>query len=55
MMALILGNKGLYCVINLHEVAFSSLGVLASSLMSFLTPENCFFTLPGLYSLEIKK
>ena len=51
MMVLRLGNKGLYCVIKLHEfekVVLSNLGFLASSLVSFLLSENCFFTLPGL-------
>ena len=51
MMVLRLGNKELYCVIKLHEVervVLSNLGFLASSLVSFLMSENCFFTLPGL-------
>ena len=39
------------CIIKLHEVqkvAFCNLGFLASSLVSFLIPENYFFTFPGL-------
>ena len=51
MMALRLGNKGLYFVIKLHEVekvVLSNLGFLASSVVSFLMSENCFFTLLGL-------
>ena len=51
MLVLRLGNKGLYCVIKLHEVekvVLSNLAFLASSLVSFLMSENCFFTLPGL-------
>ena len=50
MMVLRLGNKGLYCVIKFHEVekvVLGNLGFLASSLVSFLMSENCFFTLPG--------
>ena len=42
-----LDNKGLYCVIKFHEVEklfLSNLGFLASSLVSFLMFENCFFT-----------
>ena len=51
MMVLRLGNKGLYCVIKLHEVekvVLSNLGFLPSSLVSFLMSENYFFFLPGL-------
>ena len=43
MMVFRLGNKGLYCVINLYEVeklVLSNLGFLASSLVSFLMSEN---------------
>ena len=50
MIILRLGNKGLYCVIKLHEVekvVLSNLSSLASSLVSFLMPENC-FSMPGL-------
>ena len=50
MMVLRLGNKGSYCVIKFHEVekvVLGNLGFLASSLVSFLMSENCFFTLPG--------
>ena len=50
-MVLRLGNKGLYCVIKLHEVekvVLCNLNFLASSLVSFLMSENCFFTLRGL-------
>ena len=57
MMVLRLGNEGWYCVIKLHEVekvVLSNLVFLTSSLESFLMSENCFFTLPGLYSLAIK-
>ena len=51
MMVLRLGNKGLYCVIKLHEVekvVLSNLGFIASSLVRFLMSENCFFSLPSL-------
>ena len=51
MMLLNLGNKGLCCVTTFQEiekVAFCDFGFLASSLVSFLIFENCFFTLPGL-------
>ena len=51
MMALRLGNKGLYFVIKLHEVekvVLNNIGFLASSVVSFLMSENCFFTLLGL-------
>ena len=51
MMILRLGNKGLYYVINSHEVeeeTLCNLGFLASSLVRFLISENSFFTLPGL-------
>ena len=50
MMVLRLGNKGLYCVIKFHEaekVVLSNLDFIASSLVSFLISENCFFPLPG--------
>ena len=50
-MILRLGKKGLYCVIQLHEVekaVLSNLDFLASSLVSFLMSENCFFPWPGL-------
>ena len=50
MIVLRLGNKGLYCVIELHEVekvALGNIGFLASSLVSFLMSENRFFTLLG--------
>ena len=50
-------KKGLYCVIKWHEVekvVLSNLSFLASSLVSFLMSENCFFTLPGLQSQAIK-
>ena len=46
MMVLRLGNKGLFCVIKLHEgekVILSNLGFLTPSRVSFLVPENCFF------------
>ena len=39
-------KQELYCVINLHEtekVLFVNLGFLASSVVSFLMSENCFF------------
>ena len=52
-----LGNKGLYCVIKLHEVekvVLCNLGFLASSLVRFLMSENYSFTLLGLQSLAIK-
>ena len=48
MMVLMLGNKSLYYVIKLHKVekvVVSNLGFLASSLVSFLMSENCFFSL----------
>ena len=51
MMVLRLCNKGLYCVIKLHEVkkvVLSNLGFLASFLVSYLMSENFFLTLPGL-------
>ena len=57
MIVLRLGNKGLCCVIKLAElekVVLSNLGFLASSLVSFLMSENCFFTLPGLQPQTIK-
>ena len=44
MMVLRLGNKGLYCVIKLHEiekVALNNLGFLVSSLVSFLMAIPC--------------
>ena len=44
-MVLRLGNKGLYCVIELHEVervVLSNLGFLASSLVSFLMSDFFF-------------
>ena len=47
-MNLRLGNKGLYCVIKLHEVVSCNLGFLAFSQVSFLICEDHFFTLPGL-------
>ena len=61
MLVLRLGNRGLYCVIKLHEVekvVLSNLGFLTSPLVSFSISENCFFffflVLPGLQSLAIK-
>ena len=47
MMVLTLGNKGLYCVIKLHEVekvVLCNLGFLASFIVSFLMSENGFYT-----------
>ena len=48
---LILGSIGLYCVIKFDVVEKLPLilGLLASSLEIFLTSENCFLTLLGLY------
>ena len=46
MMALMLGHEELYRVIKLHEVGkvvLNNLAFLASSLVSFLMSENCFF------------
>ena len=55
-MVLILGSRGLYCVIKLHEVENLSLcvlGCLASSLEMFLISENCFLLYSGfLYDIN---
>ena len=56
-MVLILGSRGLYCVIKLHEVEMFSLCVLrclASSLEMFLISENYFLTFLGFQSLAMK-